>query len=281
MIKIVTDSTCDLPPEWIDRYRITIVPVNILFGLQSFQEGIDLEPLTFYQRIQASGQLPTTAQPSIGQFREVYGRLTADRSRVLSIHLSSQLSGTWQSARLAALEFNGRVLSFDSRSGSVGLGLMVREAAELVEAGWPLERLIPHLEQRRRQLKVFILLKDLRYARMSGRVGRMRETLASILQVKPIVAVVAGSLSLVEQVRGQKQGVARMIALAKEALGNTPVHFAVAHALESDLAAYVLAEAQASLNCRDTFVTELATSIAVHFGPGTVGFATYPAEIIS
>jgi DegV family protein with EDD domain len=279
-MRIVTDSTCDLPPEWFDRYRLTIVPVNILFGLHSFQEGIDIDPPTFYQRIQTTGQLPTTAQPSIGQFREVYSQLTAGQHQVLSIHLSSQLSGTWQSARLAAQEFKGQVLSFDSQSGSVGLGLMVREAAELVEAGWTLDRLVPHLEQRRRHLKVFILLKDLHYARMSGRVGRIRETLASLLQVKPIVGVEAGSLALLEQVRGQKQGVARMIGLAKEALGNSPIHVAVAHAAAPDLAAYLLTEARAHLNCRDSFVTDLATSIAVHFGPGAVGFAAYPAELI-
>lgn len=280
MIKIVTDTTCDLPVDWLKRYHITVVPINIQFGLETFREGITIHPETFYQRINTTGQLPTTSQPSVGEFSEVYETLGVDGSEILSIHLTSKLSGTWQSAVLAAkqLQDKVKVSVVDSLTGSVGLGFLVREAAQLVEAQLPVEEIIRRLEARRSQINVFILLKDLRYARMSGRVGRLRETLASLLNVQPIVGVDQGALVPLERVRGQRKGFERMLALAREVAGDLPVHLAIAHAIDQPQAENLMTLAQARLNCRDTFIADLALSLAVHFGPGTVGFATYPAE---
>ncbi len=171
-----------------------------------------------------------------------------------------------------------KVTVFDSLTGSVGLGLMVREAAQFVETGLMVEEIIARLETRRSQIAVFILLKDLQYARMSGRVGRWRETLATMLKVKPIIGVDNGALIPLERVRGQKKGFERMLALAEAIVGDAPVHVGMAHAIDRPQAEKLLVQAQQRLNCQDTFITELALSLAVHFGPGTIGFATYPAE---
>lgn len=279
MIKIVTDSTCDLPLEWLDRYQITVVPVNIQFGLETFQEGVTITPELFYQRINASGLLPTTSQPSLGQFCQVYETLAADGSEILSIHLTSKLSGTWQAATQAArqLQAHHKVTVLDSLTSSAGLGFMVREAAQLAEVGLTVEEIKARLEKRRAQIHIFIMLKDLHYARMSGRVGRLQETLASLLKVKPIIGAKQGELIPLDRVRGQKQGLLRILDLAAETIGEQQVHLAVAHAQEPLQAEHLLAQAQTRLNCRDTFMTELAISLAVHFGPGTVGLAAYPA----
>ncbi len=280
MIKIVTDTTCDLPPDWFSQYNITKIPVNIQFGLETFQEGVTIDPISFYERINTNGVLPTTSQPSVGKFSELYQTLAADGSEILSIHLTSKLSGTWQSATMAARQLAGKikVTVLDSLTGSVGLGLMVREAAHLSEAGLTTEEVVSRLEARRSQIKVFILLKDLRYARMSGRVGRIRETLASLLNVKPIVGVDGGALIALDRVRGQKKGFERMLALAEETAADAPVHLAIAHAIDRPQAEYLLNQAKERLHCQDTFIADLALSLAVHFGPGTIGFATYPAE---
>jgi DegV family protein with EDD domain len=278
VIKLVTDSTFDLAESWRRRYPITVVPVNIQFGLETFQERVNLEAETFYSRIKSSGSLPTTSQPAVGEFKAIYERLGADGSEILSIHLTSKLSGTWQTALLAAQQVTAKVTVLDSLTGSVGLGLMVREAAELVEAGRTVDEIVACLEQRRSQIMVCIMLKDLQFARMSGRVGRLRETLASLLSVKPIVGVDQGYLVPLDRVRGQKQGLERMLALAEEAVGQAPVHLAVAHAMDYPLAETLLALTQARLNCQDAFSTDLALSLAVHFGPGAVGFAIDPAQ---
>ncbi len=280
MLKIVTDTTCNLPPAWFNQYRITIVPFNIQFGLETFREGLDISPTTFYNRIQTEQALPTTSQPAIGDFIDTYRQLAADGSEIISIHVTSKLSGAWQAAVLAARQLHGQVTVHvvDSLTGSVGLGLMVREAAQLAQAGWDGPNLVRHLEDRRNQINVFIMLKDLRYARMSGRVGALRHTLAALLDVKPIIGVVEGALVPLERVRGQKKGFARMVELATAAVEQRPVYVGMTHALAPTEAEQLLTELQSRLNCRETFLTELALSLAVHFGPGTVGFATYPVD---
>ncbi len=280
MIKIVTDTTCNLPPAWFKQYDIAVVPFNIQFGLETFREGIDITPETFYDRIQTEQALPTTSQPSIGDFINTYQKLGRDGNEVISIHLTSKLSGAWQAALLAAsqLQDKVRVQVIDSLTGSVGLGLMVREAAQLAQTGFTGAEIVERLQARRSQINVFIMLKDLRFARMSGRVGALRETLASLLNVKPIVGVDAGALVPLDRVRGQKKGLTRMLDLAEAAVGDRPVHVGLTHAIAPDEAEDLLAQIKHRLTCRDTFSTDLALSLAVHFGPGTVGFATYPAE---
>jgi DegV family protein with EDD domain len=282
MIKIVTDTTCDMPDEWYQQYGITTIPENIQFGLETFQEGITIDRDEFYRRIETGGVLPMTSQPSIGQFQELYRELAADGSEVLSIHLTSRLSGTWQSAYMAARQLEGevKVSVVDSLTGSPGLGFMVREAAQLAEAGWKVEDIIPRLEARRDQIKVYIMLKDLRYARMSGRVGRLRETIVSLLDIKPIVGVEDGNLVPIDRVRTQSNGFKRMLMMAEAEHGDTPIHVGCTHALALAEAEGMLEQVKTHLNCRDTFVTDIALSLAVHFGPGAVGFATYPAEEI-
>lgn len=281
MIKIVTDTACNLPAAWLEQYQITRIPFNIQFGLETFREGIDLTPETFYRRIQTEARLPTTSQPAVGEFIQAYETLSNEgECELLSIQLTSRLSGAWQAARLAADRVSDRIKVhvIDSRTGSVGLGLMVREAAQLAQNGLSSTEIVPHLEARREQIRVFIMLKDLRYARMSGRVGALRESLASLLNVKPIIGVQAGALVPLDRVRGPKKGFERMLTLAQELTGDAPVHVGMTHALAPTEADRLLAQIKTRLNCRDTFVTELALSLAVHFGPGTVGFATYPAE---
>jgi DegV family protein with EDD domain len=281
MVKIITDTTCNLPPAWFEQYQVTVVPFNIQFGLETFQEGRNIiDPQTFYHRIQAEATLPTTSQPAVGEFIQAYETLGADGSELLSIQLTSKLSGAWQAARLAAQQVKEkvRVHVVDSQTGSVGLGLMVREAVQLAQTGLSGEEIAQHLETRREQIHVFIMLKDLRYARMSGRVGALRETLATMLKVKPIIGVRQGALVPLDRVRGHKKGVERMLALAEEFVGDTPVHIGLTHALAPIEAERLLVQLKTRLNCRDTFITDLALSLAVHFGPGTVGFATYPAE---
>jgi DegV family protein with EDD domain len=280
MIKIVTDTTCNLPPAWFSRYDLTVIPFTIQFGLETFREGLDITPEIFYDRIQTEQALPTTSQPAIGDFINTYQTLGRGGAEIISIHVTSKLSGAWQAAVLAARQLKNetKVHVLDSLTGSVGLGLMVREGAELTENGLSAVDIVERLEARRAQIKVFIMLKDLRYARMSGRVGALRESLASLLKVKPIIGVEQGALVPVDRVRGHKQGLARMLALAEAAVGQTPVHLGLTHALAPTEADTLLAQLQDRLNCRDTFVADLALSLAVHFGPGTVGFATYPAE---
>jgi len=280
MIKIVTDSTCDLPPELIKRYDIRVVPINILFGNESYEEGVNIDRATFYRKIEENRRLPTTSQPSAGRFAAVYRSLIGEAEDIISIHVTGKLSGTCRSAEMARTLVAGdvKVHVFDSLAGSAGLGYLVLEAARMAEAGEGVKAILRHLEELRPQVRIFLTLEDLRYARMSGRVGRLQETLASILNVKPIIALNDGVLDVAERVRTKKAAINRMLRMLEESVGaRTPIRLAVVHAEAPGEGRQLLEKALDSFNCVEHFMCDLAVSLAVHFGPGTLGLVSCPA----
>jgi DegV family protein with EDD domain len=280
VIKIVTDSTCDMPDEWVSRYDVRVVPINIQFGSETYREGVTIDHAGFYRKVDELGIIPATSQPSAGEFCEVYQALAGEAGDVISIHVTAKLSGTTQSAELAADMVKGqvRVHVIDSMAGSAGLGWMILDVARMIEAAASLEEIIAHLEATRRQLTVVLMLADLRYAQMSGRVGRLQSALASLLDVKPIIWLEDGQLDVRERVRSRSRAIEQMLAISRTAVGaNTPVNVATVHAEAPTEAEKLLELAQENLNVRETFIEDLATSLAVHFGPGTIGLVTYPA----
>jgi len=279
MIKIVTDSTCDLPPEYYRQYDIAVVPINIFFGTDSYLDGVTIDRATFYQKIEEMGIVPKTSQPSAGQFEEVYNRL-ADQgvSDIISVHVGAKMSGTFQSAEMAKEMVAGRVRvhTFDSAGGSAGMGFMVLEALRMVNAGKAVADVIARLEAIRPRVNILLAVRDLRFAQMSGRIGKLQASLSSLLHIKPIIILRDGLLSVGDKVRTQSKAIDQMVKLTTERLGTlTPVNLAAVHAEAPEAAQALLERAKALMNCRETFVTELAASLAVHFGPGTVGLVGY------
>ncbi|MCX7668943.1 MAG: DegV family protein [Anaerolineae bacterium] len=282
MIRIVTDSTCDLPTALLERYRIRVAPINIQFGQESFQENVTLGQDEFYQKVAANNAIPTTSQPSLGQFKAVYAALAAepDTEAILSLHITSHLSGTYDSAVVAASQMptNPPITVFDSLSGSMGLGFMVWEAAQMAEAGAPMAEIIQRLEVVRERMRIFLSLDNLRFAQMSGRVGMVRMLLSSLLNIKPLLTVTQGKLELVGRARSHAQALTGLVDALEQALkgqeGAAP-RLAVIHA-QAPEAARRLAEA-----CAERFrqlpevINTLSIGIAVHFGPGTVGVVGY------
>ncbi|HID87527.1 MAG TPA: DegV family protein [Anaerolineae bacterium] len=277
MIKIVTDSTCDLPIHLFQQYDITVVPINIQFGTETYQEGITMDRPTFYRKIEEMGIIPTTSQPSAGQFVEVYRRVAAEgATSILSLHLTSKRSGTYQSAELARSmlpELDIHV--FDTLSLSAGLGFSVLEAARAIEAGKSVDEILQRLEIIRDNLRIFLTPATLKYLQMSGRVGKLSGALASLLNVKPIIVVEDGLLDVTERVRTRRKALERLLELTEEAHGKDPINLAVVHAETPDEAQDLMERARARLNCVESFVEDLATSLAVHGGPGIIGVISY------
>jgi DegV family protein with EDD domain len=279
MIRIATDSTCDLPAEYFEEYDIAVVPINIQFGTDTYQDGIDIDHDTFYRKIDELGILPTTSQPSAGQF-EVYYRqlLEGGATDIVSIHVTAKLSGTFQSAELARemLEGQVQVFPFDSACGSAGLGFMVVEAARMVGDGQGIAEILDRMRTIRERMNIILTLKDLRFAQMSGRVGTLQSSLVSLLNIKPIVLLQDGLLDVAEKVRTQRKAIDRMMGIMVERVGTSaPVNLAVIHAQAPDLGQDLLDRAKALFNCRETFLTDLTSSLVVHFGPGTLGLIAY------
>lgn len=278
MIKIVTDSTCDLPAESYREHDITVVPINIQFGASTFLDGVTIDRPTFYWRIEQSGVLPKTSQPSAGQFQECYEALAAaGTTDIISIHVTAKLSGTFQSAELAASMVAGRVrvYPFDSACGSAGLGFMVVEAARMVEEGKGVAEILARLEEIRPRVNILLTLKDLRFAQMSGRVGKLQSSLSALLNIKPIVLLENGLIDVTDKVRTQSKALDRMIEIMLGRVGTSPVNLAVVHAEAPDEGHALLERAKALFKTHESFVSDLALSLAVQFGPGTLGLIAY------
>ena len=279
MIRIVTDSTCDLPAALLAEHRVVVVPVNIQFDHESYQEGVTLTAASFYQKVAAHNRLPTTSQPSIGQFQAAYRSLQEDpdTEAILSIHITGNLSGTYESAVVAAGQMPAEppITTFDSLSGSMGLGFMVLEAAELARKGTSLPVILARLEALRERMHIFLSLDDLKYARMSGRVGAAQALMASLLNIKPMLAVSEGRFALVGRLRNRTQALRALIDTLCEQLGDRPARVAVIHAHAPEAAEQVRAMLAQRASTSQIIVSELSVGIAVHLGPGTVGVVGY------
>ena len=283
MIKIVTDSTCDLPPEWVMRYGITVVPIHIYFGTQHFLDRVTIDAPAFYERIARSGQIPTTSQPSVGEFATVYRQLAAEGAdTIISLHVTGQLSGTVRSAQLAAQEVAGEVdvRVFDSLAGSAALGYMAVEAAEAVRAGFDVEGILEMLQRIRDGLSIVLTPLNLKFLQQSGRVSKLQGAIGALLNIKPIIELRSGVLEATERVRSRSKAIARLLTRTVERHGaERPLNLAVVHANVPEDGRRLMEQVVASLSVNQVLMTELALSVAVHLGPGTVGVVAYPAEL--
>lgn len=280
MLRIVTDGAADILPSWAQEYGIETIPVNILFGEKSYLQGVELDNEGFYKLVDESKRIPKTSQPSPHQFVEFYRKIAQKGDTILSIHITAKLSGTYASAISAAEELKGEfnVIPIDSACGSLGIGLMCREARKLERAGKSVDEIVKAIEAIKTKVRVILTLDTLEYAKMSGRVGTMQAALASVLNVKPIAVLREGVLNMAEKVRTRKAALDRVISMAKEEFGDKPVYLAVVHARDPKSGEALLEEAKSHFNHKETMISELSISIAANLGPGTVGLILYPVE---
>lgn len=280
MIRIVTDGAADVPLEWEKDYEIDIIPINIQFGEKTYLQNVDLDNEGFYKLVDETRKIPKTSQPSPHQFMEFYRKIARKGDTVLSVHVTSKLSGTFASAVAAAKELKDeiKVVPVDSAGGSLGLGLMCREARKMARAGKTIEQIVTYLEAMRDKVRIILTLNTLDYARMSGRVGTLSAALASALNVKPIAVLKNGVVNMVEKVRTRKTALERVVEMAAEEIGDRPIYLGILHARDLLSGNALLMEAKKRFNVRETIVNELSISLAANFGPGTVGLVLYPLE---
>jgi len=277
-VAVVADSTFDMHPDWPYWSRIHIIPVHIRFGDTFYREGVDIDEATFYRRVDEEQMIPKTSQPNPSEFVELYRRLAADYDAVISIHVTAKLSGTHQSSLTAAemVKDEIAVYPFDTKAGSAASGFMADEAFTMLDAGASIDEVLARLRQIRDGIRLFLTPATLKYAAMSGRISSFSSVVASLLNVFPIIELIDGELIPGERVRTRSRVVKRMVGLMQERVGQQPIRLAVVHAQAPEAAQNLLAQATSLLNCTETIITPLATSLAVHFGPGTVGLVAYP-----
>jgi DegV family protein with EDD domain len=280
MLRIVTDGAADMPPAWEAEYDISIIPINIIFGDKTYLQTVDLSNEGFYRLVDETKKIPKTSQPSPHQFVEFYKQVAQPGDEIISVHVTSKLSGTYVSAVAAAEQVKGlfTVYPVDSKIGSVGIGLMCREARRMERVGKTGPEIVRYLEAIRERVRVILTLDTLEYARMSGRVGTLQAALASALNVKPIAVLRDGVLNMEEKVRTRKAALERVIEMAEQEFGTRPVYLGVPHARDPKSGELLLKEAVKHFNCQDAVLTELSISVAANLGPGTTGLVVYPLE---
>jgi DegV family protein with EDD domain len=280
MLRIAMDSAGDMPPGWADEYDVQIIPINIHFGEQMFLQGVDLSNADFYRLVEKSGVIPKTSQPTPQQFIEFYKRIAKPGETILSVHITSKLSGTLDSAKIAARELIGQynVIPVDSASGSASMGFMCREARIMERAGVAIEKIVDRMNFIRHNVQIVLTLNTLEYAKKSGRVKALQAALASLLNVKPIIVLRDGVIELEDRVRTRQRSLRFVIEKISRIIGKKPVNAAVVHAEDPGAGSQLMDMVRSKLDCVELIMTELSTGVAANLGPGTVGVVAYPVK---
>ena len=272
IVRIVTDSTCDLPAETIARYGISVVPLYINVGRQGFLDGIDITREEFYQRLPTFSEHPTTAVPSPQKFRAIYMALAEEgATHVLSIHISVALSAMVNVARVAAQETTSTAVTvLDSQQLSLGMGFMVEKAAKMAEAGRSIDEILAALDTQNKHSHVFAALDTLEFLRRSGRMNRIMANLGGLLQIKPILTMYKGKPGT-ERVRTREGATKRLLEMLSEV--GALERLAIVHTHAPDRVAELRDQVASMLPDRGIMVADITPVIGVHIGPGAYGFA--------
>ncbi len=271
-VALVADSSADLPDGVLDRHQITLVPLQVMFGDETFRDRVELKPEDFYRRMRVSKAHPTTSQPTPGDFIRVLRDARTEAEEVVAVLLSSRLSGTYQ-AGLAAVRAAGieKVQFVDSASASLGIGMLALHGAELAESGWSAVAIATELRRVRRQSGCFLTVDRFDNLLRSGRVTRGKAWLAGVLDVKPILSLDdAGAIIPVDRVRGRSKVVPRVLSLLEKRLTPRPqrVRFGIVHAEAPEAAERVQTAITAAFAPRDVFVSLATGVLGAHVGFG-------------
>lgn len=281
MIKIVTDSTSYLSQDFVEQHDIRVVPLNILFGSKSHREGVDLGYDQFYSMLAEAEGLPTTSQPAVGDFLTVYSELLKAGHEVISVHISSALSGTVDSALSARkmLPEPDRVSVVDSLSTAMGLELMVRATLDAVHAGQDRSEIVAWLEQLAGRLHLYFMVDTLEYLRKGGRIGGASALMGTVLQFKPILFLKEGKIEPWGKVRTKRKAVSKLLDIVEEKADGQPVgKVCVGHAQAQDEAELLMQKLQKRLDCDEFHVSQIGPVIGTHVGPGSLGIAVYNTD---
>lgn len=280
-VRIVTDSTADIPADVREKYGITMVSLKVLFGEETYRDAVDLTTEEFYSRLTASPVLPKTSQPSPAEFLEVYEQLLAEdpTTPIVSIHLASVLSGTYQSATIAKsmVEIEGAdIRVIDSCSASYGHGMQVVLAAQMAENGASADEIVAAAAERQQNTGIYFLVDTLDYLQKGGRIGKAAAMIGSILNIKPILSLEPnGTVTAVDKARGSKKAMAKIVELLKQRFGNDELALAVAKTNDEATANELRDRLTAELNIKEIHYTTVGTVIGTYTGPGTSAVFLY------
>lgn len=283
-IRIVTDSSADLPLALVQKHQITVLPCYVVVNDQTFKDGIDIQADEFYRRLQSEARTPTTAQPTVADFQAVYRDLVGQGDQVISIHVSGKLSGTLNSAEQAkALLDNGDngddgapVEIIDSQLASISLGLAVLDAANMVADGGDYQEIAAKVRQSLSSHHGLFALDTLEYLQKGGRIGKARAFMGSVLSVKPILRLQDGEAHPVERPRNRERAMRRLVELVQDL---APVRrLAVIYSTDPERMAVLKQELTVLLPADQIIEARFGSTLGTYIGPDALGVAITQAS---
>lgn len=277
-IRIVTDSTSDLSPELLREYGIEMVPLTVHFGPESFLDVVEMDAAGFWQKLKESPHHPKTAQPAPGDFLEVFKRIHAEGDEILAIVISANLSGTMNSAQVAAQMLpEAKVTLVDTKSVTLGLGMVCIEAVRMARTGKSVAEIVPAIQAICDRMNIFFTLDTLEFLQKNGRIGKAQALLGGLLGIRPVLQVDReGLVAPADKVRGRSKVLPRAMELMQERVpAGRKIRLAVLHTQAPTDAQAWLAEIAKIYAVEESFVAEIGPVLATNAGPGTVGVAFY------
>jgi DegV family protein with EDD domain len=276
-VAIVTDSTCNLPVELVEQYNIHVIPQILNWEGKSLLDQVDISTRDFYDRLPQSSDLPKTSQPAPGQFTEFYTKVAETADSIVGIFVSEFLSGTLQSAHLGAEAMGDYPLEIvDSRSVSLGLGLLVTAAARYAAEGHDYKEIAEYTRTLVPRLRVVFVVDTLDYLHKGGRIGGAKRLMGSVLSIKPILHLDNGRIEPLDSVRTKNKAIQSMIdTIVGEMKGKAHIHAGIIHAAAPEAAARVEEMLLAQVTPKELLTNELTPVIGANVGPGIVGMGYY------
>jgi len=276
-IALVTDSTTYMPPELVKKYSISVAPQVLIWGDQTYKDGVDIDSREFFTRLKTAKVMPTTSQVAVVSFQEIFQDLVEKDFSVLAVLVSAKLSGTIQSA-VQAKELMGaageKIHIVDSQSVAMALGFQVLAVARALEDGASLMEAIALAEKLHQSTGLFFAVDTLEFLHRGGRIGGAQRFIGTMLNMKPILAIQDGRVEGIERIRTKNKAHDRVLELILEKVaGRTPVRLATLHANAAEDARALLTRAEAALRPVESVFTEVSPTVGTHAGPGTVGLA--------
>jgi len=274
-VAIVTDSTAYIPKELVGELNITVAPQLLIWGEETFRDGIDIHPDDFYRRLSKAKVMPSTSQVTPAYFHEIFKRKLDEGFEVMAVLVSEKLSGTLASAR-QAIEMlpESPVEYYDSRTTAMAMGFQVLGAARMAKEGATRDEIRSYLEKASEHVGVVFAVDTLEFLHRGGRIGGGARFLATALNIKPILEITGGRVEAVERIRTRKKSLERLLEIIEErTAGKQPIRLATLHANARAEACDLIARANGNLQAVETIISEVSPVVGTHAGPGTVGLA--------
>jgi DegV family protein with EDD domain len=277
MIHLVTDSTAYLPPDVKAKYNVHTISLKICVGDQTYDEEGGITQEEFIDLLSTVETAPSTSQPSVGEFIDLFESLTRDGDEVVAVFISEGLSGTVPNARSAAREIApDRISIVDSRTTASGLMVMTISAGEAIAAGWDRSQVVALLERKVTEGETIFMVEDLAYLHKGGRINTASRLVGTLLNIKPILYLLDGKIDVLDKARSSKRAKRRILDEMVQRMGDRAVRVGVMHILAQESAQELAAAARERLNVVSLHTSQVSPAIGTHVGPGVVGMYACP-----